>query len=555
MLGIGFGINKNKYTGTGGGAGARPTYYVDSVTGSDANDGLTDTTPFEHISAIPMANGTDIYLARDSVFLESFDGTPYSGCRIFAYGAGKLPIFDCADPAVNASFVVDGTHANVYNQTLTYVADLPGHYLSMWEDGARLFYVDDKATCQATPGSWTAVEADGLSEVTGSQTFSVHPYGSTNPTTDGKLYEYSARDFGVVTGSGWSVNDIRTKRQINNNGSFVLGVNSVANGCIFEDGVKHNAFGESNTTFNDCIVFKCDFPNRTNLTGFVSFEVNPSGKSTNYNRCIALMEEDKYDYALANGTSILGFYCHSDGAPGHNWDVVNYTDCATKLCTEGMAVADTNVLNDIRNLIESASIGINANAVTVNSIDAYIRDGDGKRLLRGYTGGTDGIIDGLRIYSVGRGGAGLYYDIGNDGQTTISNSVIYRAAGVGYTYAVQHTGIKLLNFYNNIVYVDQSVAEATSLATNNPSLVNLNCYSEEDSDFEILGNNYFDFGDYVAAQPYDQNSVTGDPLFVDAANGDFNLQVGSPAIAIGAGLLRPNVVYTTIPSHAAVEAM
>lgn len=554
MLGIGFGINKNKYTGTGAGA-PRTAYYVDSVTGSDANDGLTDTTPFEHLSAIPLANNIDIYLARDSVFHEQLDGTPFSGCRIFAYGSGKLPTIDGADTAANASFVVDGTHANVYNQTLTYESDIPGHYLSMWEDGVRLFYVDDKATCQATPGSWTAEEVDAFTEATGSQVFSIHPYGSTNPTTDGKLYEYSARGFCVASGHGWSVNNIRTKRQINNNGSFVLSINSVANGCIFEDGVKHNAFGESNTTFNDCIAWKCDWPNRTNLTGFVSFEVNPSGKATYYNRCIALMEEDKYDWALANGASLLGFYCHSDGAPGHNWGEVNYTECATKLCTEGLAVADTNVLNDTRNLVESASIGINANAITVNSIDAYIRDGDGKRLLRGYTGGTDGVINGLRIYTVGRGGAGLFYDIGNDGQTTISNSVIYRAAGVGYTYAVQHTGTKILNFYNNIVYIDQSLAEGASLATNNPNLIDFNVYSNEDTDFEINGNNYFDFGDYVAAEPHDQNSVTGDPLFVDAANGDFNLQVGSPAIALGAGLLRPDVVYTTIPSHATVEAM
>lgn len=45
------------------------------------------------------------------------------------------------------------------------------------------------------------------------------------------------------------------------------------------------------------------------------------------------------------------------------------------------------------------------------------------------------------------------------------------------------------------------------------------------------------------------------PAVSQSASGDFSLQSGSPAIAIGAGLVRPSISYTPIPSDVAVAAM
>ena len=57
--------------------------------------------------------------------------------------------------------------------------------------------------------------------------------------------------------------------------------------------------------------------------------------------------------------------------------------------------------------------------------------------------------------------------------------------------------------------------------------------SSEHTRWHWDGTNYLELGDWQTATNQDANSVYGDPLFNDAANGDFTLQTGSPAINAG----------------------
>ena len=75
------------------------TYYVNSMTGSDANDGLSEQHAFASLFAVnklTLKPGDSVLLAKDSVFFGQFlqitdSGTAEHPIRIASYGEGNLP--------------------------------------------------------------------------------------------------------------------------------------------------------------------------------------------------------------------------------------------------------------------------------------------------------------------------------------------------------------------------------------------------------------------------------------------------------------------------------
>jgi len=553
MLGLGFGIGKFRRWGRGL-DGFTSTIYVSQVGGSDTNDGLTSGTPLQTLAAIPLQDGMRIYLARGSVWHEELDTSPYTGVWIDAYGSGPLPVLDASDTAP-ATWVVDGANNKVYNQTLSHSGDI-GLYLSIWENGVRPKWVASKALCQATPGTFTV----GVSTL-GSNIFSIHPLGDTNPASDGKVYTYSARNYGLLLGASSTVNYIRTRKQIHNNGSTVMGANCVANFCIFEDGVKHNTFASSGCVYNDCIAWKSDWIIRENHTSFVAFQPTITSGEVTFNRCVSLMELTVLQDALARGTDSTGFYAHTDGASGHVWSTIRYNQCSTKNNGTGFSVADTVLVASTRCHPETSENGFSFNGTTNNVIDPWVNETDGIKVNRAITSLTDGAlnIDGARIYTI-IGGDGQFYDT-STGTLNLTQSVFYKDEDANYQYLVRSTAGRVVNMSGCILYGDQTSADVAALKAFTPGAIDNNLYAGSiNLDYEIEANSYSNFADYRAAYPLlDPNSQAlafgVDPGLVDPANGDFHLTVDSPAVLMGAGVLRPDAVYTAIPSHATVAAM
>ena len=75
-------------------------YYVDSVNGSDKNDGLTIRTPWKsHLKAesVSLAPGDVVHFKKGSAFSGSIriseSGTAAKPIRLTSYGKGELPKF------------------------------------------------------------------------------------------------------------------------------------------------------------------------------------------------------------------------------------------------------------------------------------------------------------------------------------------------------------------------------------------------------------------------------------------------------------------------------
>lgn len=189
-------------------------FFVDSVTGNNGNNGLSPATAWATISALPTIQEFDvIMLARGSHWREQLSITA-ENVTVRAYGAGDRPHLDASN--IVPSFTKTGGQTNVYqfSVTLTDVLGSASYFLLAWEDGDYLMYENSIANCDANPGTFYTTSS------TGAVTVYVHPFGSTNPTSDGKTYEYSHRNYGMVTGANNVIEGICTSHNRDTGGSI-----------------------------------------------------------------------------------------------------------------------------------------------------------------------------------------------------------------------------------------------------------------------------------------------------------------------------------------------
>lgn len=170
-----------------------PTLYVDSVSGSDANDGLTAATPLQTLAAAQAATsaGEIIGLARGSYWREQYN-IPADNVSIAVYGTGAMPVIDGAD-AVGTWTQPDAvTYPNVWSQswTRTSATATGSEMLGLWENGSRpARYASSLADLQ-TNGGWYS------SNLT-AQTSTVYIKAAANPNSDGVTREITKRHYGI----------------------------------------------------------------------------------------------------------------------------------------------------------------------------------------------------------------------------------------------------------------------------------------------------------------------------------------------------------------------
>lgn len=538
--------------------GRRFTYYVDSVSGSDANDGLTADTAFQTIGKLNTTLSSDysgqrIGLARGGYWREQLGSSANTSANVVigAYGAGQLPVLDAADVASSAGWAKTATYTNVYDRTWSHAASV-NSALSVWEDGVRLRWVASAALCDATPGTYYCAKVAGATT-----TVYLHASDSSDPTASGKTYEIATRDYGICAGAGgtnWNISDVRTKRNAHDNGSLVvMAPNSVVQRCIAEDGTKHNVYISDDCAAYDCIAWKSDWHDRTNTTAFVAFSANGTGKSAKFVRCLALMEAAKAQVAVSASAGFGGFYAHTAGG---KWTSIEYVDCVARGAFSGFSYAKTETAAVLRCHVEEARNGVVAQGPgTITDLRVY----EGvtvtpESAVNANAGPVH--IDGLRHrWTVGSIPGSVY--TGTAGvEINLAKSVICRIGDSGAGKFLTHGfgADSTINSTRNIlagIRTDDTAYRIVGFGS-----ADFNVYWPADAQFRIRGSTYNDFASYKTAEAaFDQNSVADNPLLVDPANGDFNVAEGSPAIALGAGLERPNITYTAIPSDAAIAAM
>jgi hypothetical protein len=479
-----------------------------------------------------------------------------TGVAVQAYGSGTLPVLDASNITANSGWVQEGGgNTSCYTKTLSHTG-AAGLYMSLWIDNVRPKWYATIAECQANPGSFTVGLSTGTSNV-----FTVHPFGSTNPNTDGKVYEYSARNYGCVTGGNSQVTAIRTKKQIHNNGSGSFGINNIVSDCVFEDGVKHNAYGSPGTTFNNCIAWKCDWPKRDGWIGIVLHSTVATGKTGTLRGCMSRIGIPQRDYGIAQGQATTAFYAHTAGAStDDNWDTINYFDCSSSGAESAFSVGDTNILNVERCFSEDAGSPFSLFAQNNNLIDGWATNPAGRQIQRlvsiSSTSGANTVIDGLRFYTT-LANDGDIYTTANGGTLNMGNSAIVRGPGNGSPhYLFRSEGDKVVNLGGNIFHFDVSNGGAYLTSKNN-SLWNNNVITGTDQgNFIINTVEYETYPLFVTGVPALALGTYLDtnPQMVNPANGDFHVIPGTQSSLINAGCLRfPN--YTTVPSDAAIGAM
>lgn len=230
-------------------------YYVDSAGGDDSNAGTSEAAAFATLAPLTamgsaLANKR-IGIKRGSV-LASVLTSSANGVSVDAYGSGDRPLIDCADYfAANTGWAKTAGRTNVYERTITLPNDVKAKG-NVWSGDNFLVQVASLATCDSTPGSafvtdWAAASA----------TLYIHAIGSTDPTSNGIVYSYSRRLWGInLSGSGCAVRNIRSRRNAHQDGSIIVGPNGVGFRLRIEDGCRHSALFNPGASLTECYFFR-----------------------------------------------------------------------------------------------------------------------------------------------------------------------------------------------------------------------------------------------------------------------------------------------------------
>lgn len=298
----------------------KKSVYVDSVAGSDANDGLTQATPKATCAAgmtvLASSGRKTIRLKCGSFFREQI--TLPAGKRLKNYGSGARPILDPRENAP-ASWTLTSGQTYTYQQTLTHALSSPSTH-RLWEDGVRLKRVTSIALCESTVGSFFAPTPSSTSNLV-----YIHPNGDGDPNSNGKTYSYSSRMYGVDMSNGCTLDGIDTGWQGGNDGSIrALARNCVVRNCSALDGSKHNMLFADGAVDNVTLHDWEPIAGVGSQTAFILY--NDWNTGTTPNATISRVSVNAF--GLLDNVSALGFYGHGQTAYGR----VTLSDCRVEDC-------------------------------------------------------------------------------------------------------------------------------------------------------------------------------------------------------------------------------
>jgi hypothetical protein len=524
----------------GGGTPAAPPsndWFVDSVAGSDANNGTTSATPFATLAAVSTAIGanptkTSVALKRGSLFRESL---PTSVTICVDYGTGNLPIVDGSN--IITAWTVNGTQSAVWEKTLTTET---GGRPRIFEDGILMPWVADLATCATTAGSRVLLNEGGTI------TLQMHPTGNGNPNTNGKTYEATVRSSPVSMGDNCTLKGTHARRAISNNGAIQMGLNATVERCLAVDGSKHNILIGSGTA-TDVIATRTDAvtPTEPSQTFIVGFTTDSAGKAIALTRCGAIADAGGSQISIAFISHDLAGHAYSSIASTQVWafetgtgysasaDVVSFQGVyARKVVSPigGCFTAQATI-----DYLQSHNIGVNNDTgSSINNTAAitpqfwkirhgvFYSDGSANNQIR-----EAGAMNGMTL--------------------SIENTVSYTNADSRSLCISEGWSSGALVINNVITYANTYASSVdaptgTTYTADNNVFVTFNGASPSVWNY-YHGTLYTTFAPFKAATGQDANSIiydpaSGVPFSGTPSAGDFRLSgsgVGASAAALGAG--------------------
>jgi len=339
--------------------------YVDSVSGSDANNGLSASTTKQTLSAIgTITAGMSIGLAKGSYWREKIT-VSVDNVTIASYGSGAKPILDCADVVPNANWTKTGGYTNVYQATLTVDPDSnASEWPGLWINGTRCLFSASLAALDSAPGNFYHGSVDDLSSIT----VYVHSTGSTDPTSDGKTYEASIRRSAVdnFLGQHCIIKGLDTRRNYGSYGSITLGRYGEIRDCIAREGNTHNIYMRAYTNAYSCQTIDA-YNHTTSPTQWIVHEnVMPGADATaTLTGCSA---------SCATYTAgMIGIYNHKGS--GSDWQSINLVDFQATNVGNPFASANTTTLNvtggtltNLLNVFSTTGQNINASGLNISGV-------------------------------------------------------------------------------------------------------------------------------------------------------------------------------------------
>ena len=324
--------------------------FADSVSGNNANDGLTVTTAKQTIAAaialVPY--GGRLSLARGSIFRESMDLRSLGPVTVESYGSGNLPIVD-------GSQVASG-FASYSGIVYSFTATLPlgttnRSYPFLFEDGVRLKEVVDGdgadlaariALVQANPGSFYFGGPGTFSAgwAAGVKTYYFSASDSSNPTSSGKVYECNNLSF-TIQADNATLRDLHTRRMTHHDG---LTCGNTLGGLLervqVSDYSRHGII-DGRSVHRECIVSGGNprFPGGA----FHFYKAANSEFDARYHKCKA------YGTTYLGARQGSGYFGHGPTAGAARvGDRVLIEDCYAEGLATGFGGSDTDFLDLIR---------------------------------------------------------------------------------------------------------------------------------------------------------------------------------------------------------------
>lgn len=515
------------------------SYYADSGCTYDGDGTESFCAPgagqpgaFNNLSSVQTfltgdQSGNVLALMGGSVFRELFaaaiSGSSGSPFRITRYGDASLPDprIDASTVLANASFALVSGKAKTYQQTVA-----NGRTYTESKNGVSAYLINRASIdlVEANPGSW----------YWSSGVLYIHPSDSTNPTINGYIYEYSARECALRL-NGVNYIDVDQVHFRGGNAIPADYVGTTVAGNVEIRGSTHINLDDIENSFGNfygvAVGDSSDYISVSNShfhstkQAAIRFYINSDHVTASNNT----ITRAGYDM-LATG-EVQGIMCDRCKNPVFNNNSITYCGNANESVSGAIAVIglpDTNAVVRYNYMAHNPAGGLNYRG----TIAGQEAEGDGN---------TGGLVYGNVSLWNGSYGDYDYWFRNLDGTGIYNNTGAYSGRyGVKTIPASTETvTIQNVKFKNNLIAFPGQNAARGCLITTSTHLSGMdtdyNLYYEANSGATIAvgGTNYWSTGTYkTAVAPKETSSIGADPKFISTDN--VGLLPVSPAINAGA---------------------
>lgn len=292
------------------------SYYVDSVSGSDSNDGLSEGAPLKTLTAAnAKGDGQRFYLKRGSYWFKNQRPTQFTGSAEFLpYGTGAKPIITADTSNQFGSFSATD---NYYSASAPDFVGRLYDFSDLDSDGQPRIYTN--------AGSIAGVDATAGTFFWSASTIYVRTFDDRAPDSDLLYLDnlcYRVRQDNISQ----YFNNIEFRSTLAmQNGSSTGGTKSYFKDCDFKFG-EHQFWGQAECIIQDSNVTSlsgdaCNIDDYNTVTGYV-YEVNSF--FSNYGNGAGNAQGSTIHNA-SNAVSIAGIYsntagqCIGDTGTGQRW--------------------------------------------------------------------------------------------------------------------------------------------------------------------------------------------------------------------------------------------